>query len=211
MSISELLAASEALGQELAEALPQGCYSATGQRDLASSVACSLSLEHWASSTILLSQDSLPSAVVVHRAQFEAVVRSIWLLYAASDDEVRRLAADLSAQNEQGAKNIAGLQDMISEIGKRGPMEAFAALTRFRDNALKPMNSYVHAGIHALHRHANGYPTELISGVLKNANGVAVLAFMQSAALWRRNDLQRVLLGIASKYSACLPPPPTNT
>jgi hypothetical protein len=204
VSISGMLVDTDALAQELAKALPND-YHAHEDRDFASGVACSLSLEHWLSVRILLSQEVFASAVVVHRAQFEAVVRSIWLLYAASGEEVRKLSVDLSMATEQGAKNIAGMQEMILDIGKRGPTEAFSALTRFRENALKPINSYVHAGIHALHRHAYGYPVELCAGVLKNANGVAVLSFMQRAALLRRNDLQRILLEIAARHATCLP------
>ena len=42
-----------------------------------SDVACSLSLEHWASVRVLLRSGLLSSATVVHRAQFEALARSI--------------------------------------------------------------------------------------------------------------------------------------
>ena len=205
MSIARLLSESDAFAADVLAALPQD-YGVTGGRDSASTVACSLSLEHWLSVKVLLSADLFPSAVVVHRAQFEAIVRSIWLLCAASDGEVARLAINLSREAEQGAKNLAGLQEMISDIGKRGPSEAFAALSRFRDNALKPINSYVHAGIHPLHRHAHGYPDDLCVGVLRNANGVALLSWMQSAILARRQDLQRVILQIAARYPSCLPP-----
>ena len=41
-----------------------------------SDVACSLSLEHWASARALLRSGFLPSAIVVHRAQFEALNQS---------------------------------------------------------------------------------------------------------------------------------------
>lgn len=206
MSIARILSESDALAIEVLAVLPRE-HVVTSERDSASNVACSLSLEHWISVKVLLSADLFPSAVVVHRAQFEASVRSIWLLYAASDAEVGRLAVELSREAEQAAKNLAGLQEMIADIGNRGPREAFAALSRFRDNALKPINSYVHAGIHPLHRHAHGYPDDLCAGVLRNATGVAVLSWMQNAVLARRQDLQRVILQIAARYPSCLPPP----
>lgn len=51
-------------------------------------VACSLSLEDWHAIRDLLRMEFLPSALIIHRAQFEALVRSIWLSYAPSDTEV---------------------------------------------------------------------------------------------------------------------------
>lgn len=56
-------------------------------------VACSLSFEHWYSVRALLECGLLPSSLVVHRAQFEALVRSIWITYAASDDHINKLSS----------------------------------------------------------------------------------------------------------------------
>lgn len=206
MNIDQIFADSERFAEEVESVLPEPCAT-PANRVSVSRVACSLALEHWDATKILLSTRLLPSAVVVHRAQFEAIVRSIWMLYAASDAEFGRLAVSLSKEAEQAAKNIAGLQEMIADIEKRGPAEAFNALARFRDNALKPINSYVHSGIHPLHRHARGYPDELIAGVLRNSNGVAILSWMQAVVLEDRQDLQSVILKIADRYPACLPAP----
>ncbi|MGH8239122.1 MAG: DUF6988 family protein [Steroidobacteraceae bacterium] len=68
------------------------------------------------------------------------------------------------------------------------------------------MNSYAHAGIHPLRRHAEGYPTALIHGVLCNANGLGVMACMQAVVLSGAQPLQRQILDIAEKYSDCMPP-----
>ena len=59
-----------------------------------SDVACSLALEHWSAARALLRAGLLPSALVVHRAQFEALVRSIWLAYVASAEQVAKLSAN---------------------------------------------------------------------------------------------------------------------
>ena len=75
-------------------------------RIVVSDVSCSLSLEHWHAVRALLRSRFLPSAAVVHRAQFDAVVRSIWLAYPASDNDISKLTASLSLESEQAAKNI---------------------------------------------------------------------------------------------------------
>ncbi|MGQ5242245.1 DUF6988 family protein, partial [Xanthomonas arboricola pv. corylina] len=49
---------------------------------------CLLSIEHAVASRCLLAAGSEPSTLVVHRAQFEALVRAVWVLYCASDTDV---------------------------------------------------------------------------------------------------------------------------
>src|SRR5688572_29906861 len=83
-----------------------------------SDVACSLALAHWHAVRSLLQGKLLPSAVVVHRAQFEAVVRSIWLAYAASDENVSKFTATLDLESEQAAKSAPQTQQMLSAIEK---------------------------------------------------------------------------------------------
>jgi hypothetical protein len=172
-----------------------------------SDLACSLALEHWHAVRALLRGGLLSAALVVHRAQFEAVVRSLWLTYAASDTEVSKLTATLDLDSEQAAKNLPQVLKMMEEIAKFAPSQAHAALARFKDNSWKTLNSYVHAGIHPLRRHADGYPANLAHGVLCNANGLAALTRMQAVVLSGVQPLQRDILDLAAKHSTCMPPP----
>lgn len=172
-----------------------------------SDVACSLSLEHWASVRALLRSGLLPSAVVVLRAQFEALVRSIWLLYAASEDHLSKLTTILSLESEQTAKNLPQTAEMMQALAKKAPPEAYNALSRFKENSWKPLNSYVHAGIHPIRRHNDGYPAQLVHDVLRNANGLAVVGCMQAAVLSGQQSLQPSILALAAKHPACMPPP----
>ena len=172
-----------------------------------SDVACSLSLEHWHSARALLRAGLLPSALVVHRAQFEALTRSIWLTYAATDHQLSKLTADLSLESEQEAKNMPQIAQMIEAIGKKGPPQAYDAIARFKDNSWKALNSYAHAGIHPMRRHQDGYPVKLLHDVLRNTNGLAVMSFMQAVVLSGQQPLQRAILELVSKRPACMPPP----
>jgi len=169
-----------------------------------SDIACWLSFEHWHPLRLLLQARLLPSAPVVHRSQYEAILRSVWLTYAASDAEVSKLSASLNLESEQAAKNVAQTQLMMEAIAKYGPKEAHSALARFKEHSWKALNSYAHAGIHPLRRHADGYPELLMHGVLCNANGLAVLSAMQAAVLSGVQSLQREVLQLAaSTHLAC--------
>lgn len=172
-----------------------------------SDVACSLSLEHWHSVRVLLRAALLPSALVVHRAQFEALTRSIWLAYAASDEHISKLTETLSQESEQATKNMPQVFDMMKALSAKAPRPAYDALFRFKDGSWRALNSYAHAGIHPLQRHQEGYPLRLLGDVLRNANGLALLSCMQAAVLYDKQPLQRTLLDIAAKHQACMPPP----
>jgi hypothetical protein len=204
---SEIFDESDALAAEMLAVVDVPLFDSS-PRIRTSDVACSLSLEHWASGRILLRSALLPSATVVLRAQFEALVRSIWLLYAASDDHLSKLTATLSLDSEQGAKNMPQTTEMMRDLGKKAPPQAYDALCRFKDNAWKALNSYAHAGIHPIRRHDEGYPVQLLHDILRNANGLAVVSCVQAAILSGRQPLQRAVLAVASKRPTCMPPPP---
>ena len=206
MDLNRALEESDALAEELLALVDLPLCNDTARVDIADT-ACSLSFEHWHSVRLLLAGSLLPSALVVHRSQFEAILRSIWLTYAASDGDVARLASDLSLEAEQAAKGVSQTQYMMAALAQSGPAEAHAALARFKDNSWKALNSYAHAGIHPLRRHADGYPTGLMHGVLCNANGLAILSGMQAAVLSGAQPLQREVLALAARHPSCMPPP----
>lgn len=171
-----------------------------------SDVARSLALEHWHSVRVLLRAGFLPSALVVHRAQFEALTRSIWLAYSASDEHISKLTATLSPDSEQAAKNMPQVAQMMHDLAEHAPPQAYGALCQFKDNSWKALNSYAHAGIHPIRRHHDGYPIKLLHDVLRNANGLAVMTCMQAVVLAGQQPLQRILLELAGKRPACMPP-----
>lgn len=206
MELDSALKESEAIAVEILALIDIPLCNDT-PRVAVADVACSLALEHWHSIRLLLRDGLLPSALVVQRSQFEAILRSIWLTYAASDADVSKLAACLDLESEQGAKNISQAQDMMVALSTSGPKEAYAALARFKDNSWKALNSYAHAGIHPIRRHSEGYPTALAHGVLCNANGLAILSAMQAAVLSGAQPLQRAVLDVAARHSTCMPPP----
>lgn len=176
-----------------------------GPRLSASAVAVSLAHEHWDAMRPLLAAGMLPSAVVIHRAQFEATLRSIWLAHSASDDDVAKVNADLNAESEQSAKNMPSVAAMMEALGGKAPPQAIEALTRFKNNSWRALTSYAHAGIHAINRHRDGYPAGLFENLLRNANGLGVLGHFQIVAICGRQPLQRDILAITERFTECLP------
>ncbi|HIO29547.1 DUF6988 family protein [Marinobacter salarius] len=205
MKGSEIFEASDDLSVELQKLIDLPLCDSSARVRI-SDVACSLSLEHWHSARSLLRAGLLPSAVVIHRAQFEALTRSAWVLFGASNEQVSKLTADLSLESEQAAKNMPQIAQMVKSLESNGPIQLYTALVRFKDNSWKALNSYAHAGIHPIRRHHDGYPMKLLHDVQRNANGLAVMSCMQAVVLGGKPQLQRNVLGVAAKYPMCMPP-----
>jgi len=197
---------SEQLAASLFEAIEELELINDSDRIVTAYAACSLSLEHWSSVRSLLAEAALSSAIVVHRAQFEAAVRSIWLSYAATDENVTKFSQDLSVESEQAAKNAPTVERMMEQIALKAPKPASEALQRLKNNSWRAMNSYAHAGIHPLRRHQVGYPVALIHSALCNSNGLGVFSLMQTVVLGGDQPLQQHLLDMATRHPQCMPP-----
>jgi len=196
---------SEQLAASLFETIEELELINDSDRIVTAFAACSLSLEHWSSVRSLLREAALSSAIVVHRAQFEAAVRSMWLTYAATEENVSKFSQDLSVESEQAAKNAPQTADMMEQIALKAPKPASEALHHFKSNSWRALNSYAHAGIHPLRRHQVGYPAALVHNVLRNTNGLGVLSCMQAVVLGGEQPLQQHLHDVASRHPQCLP------
>ena len=182
MADRDLFQATDDLARELSALADDLELSEHSSRLIASAIAISLAHEHWAAVRPLLAARMLPSAVVVHRAQFEATVRSVWLTYATSDDDVLKMSADLNSATEQSAKNMPSVAAMMEALNGKAPPQAVEALSRFKDTPWRALTSYAHAGLHAISRHRDGYPTPLIENLLRNANGLGESVTSNSSA-----------------------------
>lgn len=146
-------------------------------------VMCSISFEHSQSLKMLLASGNFTSAVCLLRLQYESYVRAVWIYYAAKDSEVSKLAAILDHHSAKRANKLPMLSKMIEDLDKKAPLEAVSPIKEFKEYSWKSLSSYVHGGLHAVERHARGYPEELLVQALKNSNGVNGMIGMFSAVL----------------------------
>lgn len=168
-------------------------------------VAGSLALEHGEGVRTLIEQQLDVSAAIVLRAQYEATLRSVWVCYAASDEEVFLLASGLSPEAERQAKGLPQAADMLSALEGKAPTPALQALRNFRTHSWAALNSFVHAGLHPLDRHENGLPWPVIEGALRSSNGLSVVAAMQCAVATGSQLLVNEIGKAQARFAACLP------
>lgn len=201
------LARSQALEVAMLEALHAPAYRPfdDSPRINASVAAASLALEHGQAVRALIEEDLLTSAVSLMRMQYEALTRSVWLLYAASDLAIAKLNAPLSQEAEAAASKLPMLAEMLKAIDGKAPAAAIQGLVAFKDNNAAALNSFVHGGIHALQRHAQGYPVQLVVQALRNCNGLLTMTAMMLAVLSGNQAAAKRVAMSQADFADCLP------
>lgn len=186
-----------------------GLFSDSAFQDNEKSIAitsmCAIALEHSTALRLLIGSGVPTSAISLLRLQYEALVRAIWLLYAASDSSISKLIAPLSIETEQTASNsLPSFSTMMGEIEKKAPPAAFRHLKEFKDYSWKSLNSFVHGGIHAVRRNKDGYPAALLSQAVRNSNNLSGLSAITLACLINNPSLPKFVAAVSGRYFDCL-------
>lgn len=167
--------------------------------------ACSVSLDHSRALRLLMEQGLAASAICLMRMQYEALLRSVWLLYGASDLVIEKLAAPLTLVTEKAAKNIQSIADMLRAINGKAPVPATQMLSHFNDVSANALNSFVHGGIHPLQRQREGFPMQLAMLAVRNSNGLLTMTGMMFANLTGEPDIAKRMGEIQVTFKDCLP------
>lgn len=156
-----------------------------GTRCLVAFQAGLLSIEHATGAFVLIGQGFYSSAYTLMRPQYECLVRGIWLLHAASDIWVEKLAEPLTVESAKRANEGPMLAEMLKQLesSATSPGPVVEQLKQYRDATWKAMNSYAHGGLHPLSRTLTGYPAQLTFDVVRNSNAVIALATQLSSIL----------------------------
>jgi hypothetical protein len=188
--------------QQLAQLRP----SEDSPRIAASRIMCSVAFEHAESAKVLITVGNFTSAIGLVRLQYEALVRAMWLRYAASDPAVTRLMGQLTREDlRRTEKKLPMLTEMLRKLEGRAPERPMSALLDFRDHLWKPLSSYVHGGVDAVHRHGKGYPLLMLIDVLKASNALALIVGMLLSALAADRSASAKVHRLREQYADCLP------
>jgi len=166
---------------------------------------CGVAFEHAESAKLLTATGNFTSALGLVRLQYEALVRAMWLLYAASDLSVTKLMSELNQESAKMADKLPMLSEMLNQLHGKAPVEAMNSLLEFKEYSWKPLSSYVHGGIHAINRHSKGYPLPLLSQVIKASNGVSTMVGMLLVILSGDRNQSGKVPKIQMDFVDCLP------
>lgn len=168
-------------------------------------IMCSIAFEHAESAKMLIAAGNYTSATALVRLQYEALVRAMWLVYAASEQAVSKLMCELTAESAIKANNLTMLGEMLTNLDGKVPKEALDMLLEFKEYSWKPLSSFIHGGIHAINRHSKGYPPPLLFQLLKISNGVSLMAGMLLVMLSGDFKQQGKIPSIQKEFFDCLP------
>ncbi|MBD2718759.1 hypothetical protein H6G99_07275 [Synechococcus sp. FACHB-909] len=190
----------------LAEVTDQPLYEDSARAELSATLAIT-ALEIARSVRILCAADQLLGATVCLRSQFESLVRSVWTLHCASEHEIRRLSTNsLTPETAQGAKNIPLAAQMLEDLEEIPSLKnLMVALNEFKASAWRPLNSFVHAGLHAVIHTKFGWPQDLVGQTFRMSNGLCLLAFTQIGLLNGTPGIQGEIIALAASFSSVLP------
>lgn len=202
--LDRLIVLSEEFESELLKLFDR-CSFPSDNKSTAVLAMCDIALEHAISQRELIRTGMSTSAIGLLRLQYEAVVRAIWVLYAATDSATAKLIAPLTPENEQSASNsIPSFSNMLNDLGKKGPPAVHRLLTEFKDYSWRALNSFVHGGIHAVNRNREGYPTALLIQSIRQSNNLTHMAGMSLTGLLKDSELTYAVVDLHKKYAECL-------
>lgn len=157
---------------------------------------------------LLCSQGLILGVGTTLRSQYEALVRSVWVLYCATDLQIEKLDAVLNAESQQASKNIPTVNAMLGELDNIPQIEnLLISLHEFKESSWLPLNSFVHSGIHAVFWTKYQAPPELIEQLFRISNGLNVIAFQEMGILTGIPNIQNEIFSVIAHYSDCLPKP----
>lgn len=206
-NLDEILHRSDVLEEAIIDLLDLETYQTfdASDRVTVSLSACIVSMDHARGLRALIRENLPTPAISLMRLQYEALTRSVWLLYAAPDSDVEKLNATLTSTAESAAKRLPMLSEMLIAIEGKAPPSATQMLTQFKDISAGALNSFVHGGIHPLKRQSDGYPLSLLSQVIRNSNGFFTMSGMIFAILSGNHIIAKRMAAIQPDFNDCLP------
>ncbi|MBH3456755.1 hypothetical protein I5Q41_18915 [Pseudomonas monteilii] len=202
--MDDLLNRSDELHDEILRLL-HGVPAYPGIRHEIALVACGMALEHALSLRLLVRAGYYTSALSMVRLQYEALTRSVWLLYAATDQQVGTLGSPLTLEAEHAAKKMPMFAAMLNQIVEKAPERASSMLLNFKEVNYHAMNSFVHSGLHPLRRHAEGYPAVLVQDVLRNSNGLNIMTLQMGVILSGDPRFHGAIKTVQDEFKQILP------
>lgn len=167
--------------------------------------AAQLTLEHAGALRAAFSVNAPNAAAALLRLQYEALLRSAWLLYAASEDQIAKLDRTLDTEAELASKNVPSYLEMLAAIVRSAPAGLSKPLAEFNQYSRHAMNSFVHAGIHPLARTRDGFPAVIALRMLKFSNALMHLAYRQLAVLTGSPRRMAKVTDLYASFETCLP------
>lgn len=137
---------------------------------------CLVAIDHGNGQRLLVMTDHVVTALALVRVQFEALVRATWMLHGATEEWLERFTTPKDPGVHDETVMGPPVDSMLDAIETSAPPFVGKMLREFKTATWKPMNSFVHGGVHAVANAMIHTPPEKLVSLLRNANGMSFLA-----------------------------------
>ncbi|MGX5218301.1 DUF6988 family protein [Pseudomonas segetis] len=182
-------------------------------RSIACIRLCLVCHEHGLSVLMLSGIGNSISAASLLRLQFEALVRALWFLYAAPNEDLEKFTGNLTLESLELTRKMPSINEMLKALDKAENFHAYGKvmLKDVREKLLSEMNSFVHAGIMSYKLQELGTPEVVVIKNIKHSNGISTMAAMALALISTDQSVVPVMSAVQPKFADCLPPLVTPT
>ncbi|WP_168526672.1 hypothetical protein [Acinetobacter sp. A3] len=163
-----------------------------------------ISFDHGLGVTGLLAIGLPTQAMVLFRAQFEAVVRAYWLLFIASNHQVSKLNFSYTFDEQFTSDTCPMIGEMLEKLSNADlpAKSVIDHLCDFKKYHLKQLNSLVHTGKQSFTRDVMGYDPSMILNLMRQSNNLVTVA-AQIMLKHTIPDKQKFIHYLIEKYRPC--------
>jgi hypothetical protein len=176
------------------------------RRMQAAYAALGLSYNHAHAMQHLLAHRHYPSAFALLRVQFDAVVRGMWILFAASEEWIDRFYCDRIGEPDCPAPQPPSLNEMLdASAAQNAPPGIVIQLCGLGGSSWFAMCSYTHTGQHPISRFLSEYTQEEAVEILQVSNGLIALATKLMTIALNRSEIAPDIARIFGEFADCFP------
>lgn len=163
-----------------------------------------ISFEHGIGVNSLLTAGLPIQAMVLFRAQFEAVTRAYWLLFLASNDKISKLSFSYTFEEQFEKDNYPMISEMLDKLSKANlsAKPVIDHLCEFKKYHLRQLNSLVHTGKQSFTRNIMGFNEDLLLTLMRQSNNLITVA-AQIMLKHTVPDKQYFIHELIAKYRPC--------
>lgn len=171
--------------------------------ELAKDCVC-ISIEHGDVVRLLLASDYPIQAMVLLRSQYEAVVKSYWIMFIATNEQISRLNFNWTNEEQKLKDKFPMVSEMLNLLDNANldARHIIKQLKEFKEYNLNPLNSFVHTGKHSFIRNSVGFDEDFIIKLTAFSNNLATTA-CQLIFKHTIPDRQKFLITLHEKYIDC--------
>ena len=163
-----------------------------------------ISFQHGIGVNSLLTAGLPIQAMVLFRSQFEAVVRSYWLLFIATNHQILKLNFSYTFEEQFERDTCPMIVEMLDKLSKADLMAkpVIDHLCDFKKYHLKQLNSLVHTGKQSFTRDVMGFKDEMLLTLMRQSNNLITIA-AQIMLKHTIPDKQKFIHILIEKYRPC--------